>query len=166
VLNRARNMATILASCAFLATGCGGSGLVSVKGFVTLDGKPLEGATVIFVPAAGEVVTSTGAGLTDDLGRFELTTTQEGDGIRPGTYRVTISKKDIPERPRMTMDDVHDKKAAMEYAKQMRSQSSGPIKYITPIDYADQNKTPFKGIKVPPDGPVQLDLKSDFKYHG
>jgi hypothetical protein len=134
-----------------------------VKGVVTFDGQPLEGATVIFVPS-GEVA-STAAGPTDAQGRFELTTRSPGDGVMPGDYRVTITKKEIPMRPEPNKEGIVDAKSAREYVKQVQAfQSGGKVKYITPIDYADQNKTPFKSVKVP-GGNYQFDLTSGYKYN-
>jgi lysophospholipase L1-like esterase len=57
------------------------------SGTVTLDGKPLEGATVAFVQGATPVA----VGKTDADGKFQLTT--DGvPGVPPGEYGVVISK--------------------------------------------------------------------------
>lgn len=77
----------------FLA-GCGGGGgvegVVSAGGTVTLDGKPVSGATVSFAPdgAAGRHAT----GLSDENGKFQLTTLVPGDGAVPGRYKISVSK--------------------------------------------------------------------------
>jgi len=82
-----------LAALAFLV-GCSKPsadvGATPVTGTVTLDGEPVEGASVAFAPqsAGGRAA----AGLTDASGHFSLTTVQSGDGAMPGTYLVTISK--------------------------------------------------------------------------
>jgi hypothetical protein len=78
--------------------GCSKSGikgLASVTGTVTQGGKPLEGATVTFVPTAtgGDVKAATGT--TDAQGVFKLTTLQPGDGAMPGEYNVTVSKLEV-----------------------------------------------------------------------
>jgi len=59
---------------------------------VLLDGKPVSGATVQFVPSLG----STGQpanGLTGNDGPARMTTYVTGDGVTPGVYDVLISKK-------------------------------------------------------------------------
>ncbi|MBO0697846.1 MAG: carboxypeptidase regulatory-like domain-containing protein [Zavarzinella sp.] len=70
--------------------GCGGS-TGRVSGVVTLDGQPLEGATVSFSPvSAGEVGGSTGK--TDAKGRYTLRTVLgDSPGAAVGKHKVTIS---------------------------------------------------------------------------
>ncbi|NLX56342.1 MAG: carboxypeptidase regulatory-like domain-containing protein [Planctomycetaceae bacterium] len=70
--------------------GCGSSvGAVSVTGTVTLDGEPVEGASVVFVPEGKGRMAS---GKTDSSGQFKLTTQKVGDGAVPGKYKVGVSK--------------------------------------------------------------------------
>jgi hypothetical protein len=74
--------------------GCGPrtrlEGLASVEGTVTFRGKPVEGASVVFVPAvAGK---RAAVGTTDATGRFRLTTKDPGDGALPGAYAIAVSK--------------------------------------------------------------------------
>jgi hypothetical protein len=74
-----------------LLAGCGPSGpaMVKVTGTVTLDGAPVAGANVMFMPA------STGKpaqGVTDAAGKFELNTNPDkpGDGAQEGEYIVGV----------------------------------------------------------------------------
>ena len=73
-------------------TGCGGAGdapeTVAAKGTVTVDGKPMSGLSVAFVPTSGKLAT----GETDDQGNFTLTTNEPGDGAVVGSYSVAINK--------------------------------------------------------------------------
>ena len=73
--------------------GCGPrtrlEGLAPVEGTVTFQGKAVEGATVVFVPAtAGK---RAAIGTTDVTGRFRLTTKDPGDGALPGPYAIAVS---------------------------------------------------------------------------
>ena len=74
--------------------GCGGGGedigAVPVEGTVTMDGKPLAGAAVAFVGTTEG--TRAAAGVTDESGKFVLTTVEQGDGAIPGEYKVTVTK--------------------------------------------------------------------------
>ena len=76
--------------------GCGAKsgvdGVVKVAGTVTYEGKPIEGASVVFGPD-GEGRAATG--MTDANGRFQLTTLQPGDGALPGRYKVAVSKVEV-----------------------------------------------------------------------
>lgn len=73
-----------------LAAGCGqgGPATAPVVGTVTLDGRPLAGALVLFQPSQGVPA----RGITDDDGGFSLTTFASGDGALVGPHRVAVSK--------------------------------------------------------------------------
>jgi hypothetical protein len=68
------------------AVGCGGSGLVSVKGKVTYNDKPVPGGTITF--SAEDKATAYGEILAD--GTYELMTEKPGDGATPGAYKVFV----------------------------------------------------------------------------
>jgi len=72
-------------------SGCGGSGrpeTIPVSGTVTLDGKPVAGASVMFSPEpSGRPAT----GVTDEQGRFTLKTFEAGDGALVGKHTVTVA---------------------------------------------------------------------------
>jgi hypothetical protein len=156
---------SVVAACALVAAGCGGNGLVTVTGKVTLDGEPLSDATVIFVPVEGANKLSTPGGRTDESGVFYLTTREINDGAMPGEYNVTVTKKELPAKPLLNSNDIKDRESANLFLQQMKDKTAGgTIKFITPVDYADQNKTPFRSVKIPPSESLQFDLRSDFKY--
>jgi hypothetical protein len=68
--------------------GCSSDGLAThpVAGVVTLDGRPVEGAGVLFMPADGPPA----SGTTDAEGRY-LLATGEQSGAVPGRHRVIIT---------------------------------------------------------------------------
>jgi hypothetical protein len=76
------------------ATGCGKGKLprYPVHGSVNVDGKPADGAMVIFCPvtASEEAKTKRPFGMTGADGKFELTTIVQGDGAPPGDYKVLV----------------------------------------------------------------------------
>lgn len=87
------------------ATGCGGGGeqydVVPVSGVVTCQGEPVVGGVVNFTPqpakdkdrAAGRPG-RVALGVTDENGRFELTTYENGDGAIIGRHTVTVGLRD------------------------------------------------------------------------
>ncbi|MDR3232345.1 MAG: carboxypeptidase-like regulatory domain-containing protein [Planctomycetaceae bacterium] len=81
-----------------LAAGCSPSanlsGLVPVSGTVVLDGVPLEGASLQFVPdtSTPQPPKRAGVAVTDTKGHFKAMTLQPQDGLYTGTYKVTVSK--------------------------------------------------------------------------
>ena len=94
-------MKHFLALMILLATvccpGCQGGGLpglVPCHGVVTLDGNPIEGATVMLIPGNSDATLRNAIGVTDAAGKFRMTTLKENDGVMPGTYTVTVTKQE------------------------------------------------------------------------
>ena len=86
---------------AVAAAGCGGAAsnrpkLVPVGGIVTLDGKPLSGVVVEFIPT-GSTHGNGASGRTDKAGRYELTAARWGKGAPVGEYRVVLVKLAMPD---------------------------------------------------------------------
>ena len=74
-----------------LGAGCGPSRpeTAPVTGVVTLDGKPVEGASVMLTP---EGEGRPALGMTDMEGKFSLKTFEPGDGAMLGKHHVTVRK--------------------------------------------------------------------------
>ncbi len=81
------------------AIGCGKAGpsLVPVTGSVTVDGKPANGATVIFHPTDKEQKLIPAA-TTDDGGKFKLATSAR-EGAPVGSYDITVIWPDPSVQP-------------------------------------------------------------------
>lgn len=168
-------MARRIALFVFLAalvplTGCGGVTLLPTSGVVTLDGKPVEGATVVFTSPDGKTNAS---GITDAAGGFTLST-----GDKPGaaaeTYKVTVTKYALvvgAKSPSQTEGGGMNK----EYLNAMKKESpkggnpmvipkggaaAGGAKTELPEVYGTAEKTPLNNIAVPSTGPIKLELKS------
>ncbi len=79
-----------------LLAGCspGGPEIATVTGTVTMDGKPLPLAAVVFIPENGRPAGAT----TDDGGRYSLSFSEGRDGAIPGKNRVLITTKRDPWR--------------------------------------------------------------------
>jgi hypothetical protein len=78
-----------------LLSGCSGggiAGLVSCEGIVSLNGQPLENASVTFIPTTGN---RSAGGMTNAQGHYKLSTNLNV-GVLPGEYKVTITKS-VPE---------------------------------------------------------------------
>lgn len=87
--------------------GCGsddGPKLVPVSGKVTLNGQPLSGAHVTFLPT-GETRGTGADGRTDAEGVFQLKARHRGPGAVAGTYKVVISKMVKPDGSDITPED-------------------------------------------------------------
>lgn len=112
--------------------GCGGSApvlLTAVSGTVTLDGKPLSGARIMFVPISSDPSSAKEAlppssGFTDDEGRYTVATFQGQAGAAAGDHRVVVSKMATPDGKPLT-SDIKDPALL------------GPIKETVPHKYSD-----------------------------
>jgi hypothetical protein len=92
---------SVIAALTLIAAGCAG-GTAKVSGVVSLDGHPVEGATVSFTPASGDGSGVGGSyGKTNAEGKYSLRTVN-GDhpGAAVGKHKVTISlSKGDPNNP-------------------------------------------------------------------
>jgi hypothetical protein len=145
-----------------VGAGCGGKGrLHPVEGVVTLNGTPVEGATVMFVPEGDKGEHA--HGLTDAAGHFTLKTNNQ-NGVYPGKYKVLVSKSSV------TIDQAGGggEEAAMERkgGGQMRQQweqfykktGGKKPKVVLPPIYSDGDRTPFH-YTVPVEGEVKLEME-------
>src|SRR6476620_10521958 len=85
---------SILVAAAIVLTGCPNSRPATYRetGTVTMQGKPVAGAVITFVPTGEEGEAA--SAITDSEGKYALTTWKAGDGARPGEYRVKVSKQE------------------------------------------------------------------------
>ena len=87
--------AAILVTVGIVLTGCSNSSrppTYPVTGTVTMQGKPVAGAAITFVPTGKEGEAA--SAITDSDGKYALTTWRAGDGAQPGEYRVKVSKQE------------------------------------------------------------------------
>jgi len=132
----------------FFAVSCGSAKTTPVDGVVLLDGEPLTGASIQFVPqGAGRDAT----GETDKSGHFVMSTFQPRDGVLPGSYKVVVSP------PTGTADPAQYKSAeeAMAAAGKAQAKSARPA---FPQKYARADQTPLMQ-EVPVKGKIKLELQ-------
>ena len=145
---------SLFAALVLTGTGCDSTGkLAKVQGIVTLDGKPVENATVIFMPQQGGTGKQA-TGQTGPDGSFQLTTRTTNDGALPGEYRVIVQYEEGTEVPPAT--NMRDAKAGARKAQQ---KAKKPPRYVIPVIYTDPAKTLLKQ-KIPTEGTVKLELQS------
>jgi hypothetical protein len=152
----------LLSGLILTAAGCGGKGSLSkVRGVVTLDGVPLQGATVSFMPVEGKGRVASGQSGSD--GSFELTTFRTDDGAYSGDYRVVVVVEEPNHIDPRTLTDEQKKEARIGTMtpqgkkKQAEKKSKRPPQI--PEIYSDVKKTPLREV-VPTDGKIELALKS------
>jgi hypothetical protein len=119
--------------------------MAPVTGVVTVDGKPVAAAQVLFTspnrrPAAGE---------TDADGRYVLSTYETGDGAAVGSYTVTVTARPtIQVSAAGTVGPTTRRQAVQHGAK-------SPV----PLKYSDA-ANPMLTVEVKPgENEIPLDLK-------
>jgi hypothetical protein len=75
--------------------------------------------------------------VTDNQGRFTLSTLKPGDGARPGEHVVTVAEYFPPDKP--------------------PPMSTGPLPSRFPAKYADPTQSPFRAT-------VERGAKNDFPF--
>jgi hypothetical protein len=78
-----------------ITTGCGRSGdseTVPVAGTIIVDGRPAGYASIQFLPVEHTLGNGGGA-ITDANGRYSIVTPKKTNGLAPGKYKITISRR-------------------------------------------------------------------------
>jgi hypothetical protein len=151
------------------ALGCGGSGKrFPVEGVVLMGGKPVDGATVTFVPE-GEGQPANG--FTDSNGVFKLSTNNI-TGAFAGNYKVTISKIKAIDPPKTTAPPPRSGEAGGSpppgyqdptqlYLQTMKPGAGGSTSVVPKNELPDRYnnaQTSQLTCKVPADGQVRFEL--------
>ncbi len=147
--------ALVVLMLALTATGCGQTS--TLKGRVLLDGQPVAGATVLFMPEE-DGQGRPASGTTDSDGYFQLMTFRPGDGVAPGTYRILVSKTEVPAAP--PDNDHASKQRAQDYLERHSGRKRN--KSLIPAVYGDSAKTTLR-CTVPASGLVTVELSSGGK---
>lgn len=101
--------------------------LATVDGTITLNGKPLSGATVSFIPT-GSTHGMGANGHTDKAGKYELKTRSGDKGAPPGEYRIVVTKMVMPDGSDLSIDSTV-------------APINSPAKQILPAKYSMRDKT-------------------------
>jgi hypothetical protein len=146
--------ATALALTLSAFSGCNpapsGPPLVPAEGVVTLDGKPLAGAQVMFDPQ-GETRGQALFGKTDSAGKFALASAdRKRTGAAVGEYKVIINKLIKPDGS----DFIPDPNSGPD--------DTGGFRELLPAAYSDQAQSQLRA-EVPPSGTKTLEFKLNSK---
>jgi len=146
-----------LAALVAMLTGCSqgttalqdGAAQTSVT--VTMDGNPVEGASVSFTPIAGG---RSATGRTDETGTADMCTTNTGDGVLAGDYLVSVVKTEID--PSTVVEDPQ-----AYYAEHRRPPPSPKKIAIVPEEYGNAKKSGLTAtVKLESENDINLELSS------
>lgn len=167
---RPRRLFCLLPLLSLMFTGCGGSdrpGLAPASGIVRLNGEPVKGASVTFIPVKGG---RPGAGTTDATGRYTIKTYEDATGGIVGEHKVSVTKisgpgafvmqGDAPADPASDEDDGSDGLSEIDVFDSNESEDKGEpeIIYDVPQKYMNPNESGLT-ITVPAEGSDTLDLE-------
>ena len=156
MLDRSITAVVALTLLALWVVGCGPAdkpvpaGLVPVSGTVTMDGKGLNGATVMFIPTSGQAVDA--GGLTDEAGKYELKSGEgKGTGALPGEYRVVVTRLTKPDG---SVVPPSPEKSPMQLMTEENAKES------VPAQYSDLLRSKLKATVAAGGGTHDFPLKS------
>lgn len=159
----------LLLAFALTALGCGSGedlskfkeGLVPVTGTITLDGKPLEGAGVLFIPASaakiggkGDVGARMAMGETDAQGKYSLISPPHGSDAVPEEYQGCLPGEYVLALDRRRMPDGSIPDPGAESPQAMKAEQTIPAKYTNPMSSG------LKATVTPQGGEFNFDLTS------
>jgi len=138
VTNMKRYHVTALIGASLLFTGCGDSDdlkLVPVSGNITINGKPLEGATVAFLPAPDNKAGAPGLDTTGPSGNYKAMTRQRS-GLAPGKYRMSVTLPLTKATASKLPDDIQNDPMMAKMALGLDTKdASSKKKAATPVAY-------------------------------
>jgi hypothetical protein len=132
-MSRPFSISVLAAIMLFVA--CGPSAdikTVPATGMVTYKGKPVEGATISFIPDGPQRAATAISG---PNGKYELTTLDQ-TGAMPGNYTVLVRKLDIPAASTAPV--------SMEEALKLNTRPPPAPKDLVPSKYSDPARTPLR----------------------
>ena len=149
VVGRHISSAFFVALLMAIGSGCSKSEtsktVLPAGGTVTMDGQPLAGANLTFIPADGTAGQG-GTGSTDAAGKYEMTHFRSGKGVEPGAYRVVISK--------LVMQDGSPIPPGTHSAAELATKDAVPSRY------SDYNNTTLTATVDAAGKPIDFALKS------
>jgi hypothetical protein len=119
---------------------------------ITLEGTPVAGATVLFMPD-GQDGGRPASGFTSSDGTFRLTTYKPDDGALPGKYRVLIQKTEAAKDPGAAERSALERARAKIEEKSLQKRRKPTL----PEAYAKFDTTPLR-CSVPVTGAVTFNL--------
>src|SRR5262249_26422944 len=128
--------------------GCSrGPQFADVSGTITLNGRPVPDAEVVFLPDP-EVGTlgPSSSGYTDQKGHYELVTNQGQSGAVVGMHRVCI--RDLTTLP---VPPLLDAEGNAERAGPRGVKPASKVPRV-PLPYNSPQQTPLRAVEVKPEG--------------
>lgn len=150
----------ICALGAILIAGCGSDDpwlskqkpTADAAGYVTLNGKPLPNASIVFSPTQKDGVGATG--FSDDDGYFEVSAYPSKTGAVPGDYKIIVFSTTPAKEKAEKFDPGEDAEHHQDGDEVTR------MKNTVPSQYSKKESTPLS-VNIPDGGnsDIKLDLQ-------
>jgi hypothetical protein len=133
-------------------------------GVVTYNGEPVDGAHVLFVSSASKTNGWACGNLTDENGKFEISTTVSSTsvkGVPPGEYVVVVTKKReaTAEEEKEAQEQYNAKAATATDPSKLQDEFKAQLqKSLIPVKYNDPSTTDLKAT-IGADGNTDIELK-------
>jgi hypothetical protein len=144
-----RSLAVLFAVLSLVGCGKGDPSHVSVSGKVTLNDEPLAGAQIHFIPV-GKTQGIGAQARTGADGRYQLNDRRGQPGAAPGDYKVTISKRVMPNGADVPADDP-------------TPPIESPAREKLPTIYSNRARTTLKAVVPTQGGDIDFPLKGKGK---
>lgn len=142
----------MLALLALGFAGCNGE-TGYVEGTVTLDGQPIDQATVTFYPEEGRA----SLGRTDSAGKYKLLYTSSLDGAVIGEHKVTISTKVDAEVEYGDSDYENDEQGKVKDVNLVTKARNESM----PLKYRDRKKTVLTATVTSGSNTIDFELTTE-----
>lgn len=165
-------LAAVLVGLLGAVSGCWwqrGPDVQFVEGILTMDGSPLDGATVTFFPIDDAGLGA--AGLSGPDGRYMLNSPRARlrGGALAGAYAITVTKYEDATSTFRTAapDPAADPQAfakwQAEFDDHLRRSADKPPRLLTPKEYSETKSSGLTATVKPGRNTIDFELKSDFK---
>jgi hypothetical protein len=138
----------LILACLVIGCGAPAGSLVPVKGTLLVDGKPLDGVTVMLFPDAAVKNCRGGTGKTTATGTFEVTDIDQNlPGLPAGKYTVAYSRLRMP-----------DGAAAPEPGTKSANPGLVSVETFPSHLLSPDVKLPTNQVEIPKTGATKLEL--------
>jgi hypothetical protein len=124
-------------------SGCGSEedriALQPVSGIVTMNGKPLANASIVFLPEAGNAVSTPGNDVSGPEGTFKLMWRNRA-GVSPGKYKAIVTESS-PAENLTTGVDPYMARLGKEVSQTARKNAVAPARKEFPVEVSATKAT-------------------------
>ncbi len=130
-------------------------------GTITLNGKPVDGAMIVF--QSDDPALKPATGRSDQLGNFKLTTNESADGAMAGTFKVRVTKIVAPPSPIGPYDPGFEEWAAEQEEARKRGEKTGlePVNQLPEVYSTFDSSGLVFEVKAQDENMIEIKLEGE-----